>query len=68
MQRQTKISLHAPRGIQAAKHGLQRKESWRLSKSFICDPLFLSSKNGHKNHLRKFWSEKRPFFAIWANI
>ena len=35
-----------------------------MSKSFIRDPLFLSSKNGHKNHLRNFWSEKCPFFAI----
>ena len=39
-----------------------------LSKSFIPDPLFLSSKNGHKNHLRKFWSEKCPFFAICGKV
>ena len=39
-----------------------------LSKSFIPDPLFLSSQNGHKNHLRKIWSEKCPFFAIYENI
>ena len=42
-----------------------------LSKSFIPDPLFLSSKNGHKNHLRKIWSEKCPFFAfcwkVWVS-
>ena len=39
-----------------------------LSKSFIRDPLFLSSKNGHKNHLRNFWSEKCPFFAICGKV
>ena len=39
-----------------------------LSKSFIRDPLFLSSKNGHKNHLRNFWSEKCPFFAFCGKV
>ncbi len=39
-----------------------------LSKYFIRDPLFLSSKNGHKNHLRNFWSEKCPFLAIFGKI
>ena len=39
-----------------------------MSKYFISDPLFLSSKNGHKNHLRKFWSEKCPFFAIRGKV
>ena len=40
----------------------------RLSKSLIPDPLFLSPKNGHKNHLRKFWSEKCPFFAFCGKV
>ena len=39
-----------------------------MSKYFISDPLFLSSKNGHKNHLRKFWSEKCPFFAFYGKV
>ena len=41
MPRQTKISLHAPRGIQAAKHGLRRKESCAFVKIlYLRPPVF----------------------------